>query len=81
MLIAQSRAGLQPPEFTQFFVRAPSSYFWVIRVVTLRTIARGYDPTQPGTLSHHPLLAILANFALHARLRRGAGSISGKIAF
>jgi hypothetical protein len=52
-------------------------------ISTMNVTATGWGmiPTQPGTLSHHPLLAILANFALHARLRRGAGSISGKIAF
>lgn len=35
--------------------------------------ARGYNPRRPGRLSHHPLLAILAeaNFVLHAWLRSG----------
>jgi hypothetical protein len=35
--------------------------------------ARGYNPRRPGRLSHHPLLAILAeaNFVLHAWLRGG----------
>jgi len=35
--------------------------------------ARGYNPRPPGRLSHHPLLAVLAeaNFVLHAWLRSG----------
>ena len=35
--------------------------------------ARGYNPRRPGRLSHHPLLAVLAeaNFVLHAWLRSG----------
>ena len=35
--------------------------------------ARGYNPRRPGRLSHHPLLAVLAeaNFVLHAWLRCG----------
>ena len=33
----------------------------------------GYNPRRPGRLSHHPLLAVLAeaNFVLHAWLRSG----------
>ena len=35
--------------------------------------ARGYNPRRPGRLSHHPLLAVLAeaNFVLHAWLHSG----------
>src|SRR6516162_7309118 len=35
--------------------------------------ARGYNPRRPGRLSHHPLLAVLAeaNSVLHAWLRSG----------
>jgi hypothetical protein len=35
--------------------------------------AKGYNPRRPGRLSHHPLLAVLAeaNFVLHAWLRSG----------
>jgi DDE family transposase len=34
---------------------------------------KGYNPRRPGRLSHHPLLAVLAeaNFVLHAWLRSG----------
>jgi Transposase DDE domain group 1 len=43
--------------------------------------ARGYKPRRPGRLSHHPLLAVLAeaNFVLHSWLRSGnAGPVKGR---
>jgi Transposase DDE domain group 1 len=46
--------------------------------------ARGYNPRRPGRLSHHPLLAVLAeaNFVLHAWLRSGnTGSGQGAAQF
>jgi hypothetical protein len=46
--------------------------------------ARGYNPRRPGRLSHHPLLAVLAeaNFVLHSWLRRGnAGASQGAAQF
>jgi len=46
--------------------------------------ARGYNPRRPGRLSHHPLLAVLAeaNFVLHAWLRSGnSGSGQGAAQF
>ena len=46
--------------------------------------ARGYNPRRPGRLSHHPLLAVLAeaNFVLHAWLRSGnAGAGQGAAQF
>src|SRR5882757_10418256 len=46
--------------------------------------ARGYNPRRPGRLSHHPLLAVLAeaNFVLHSWLRSGnAGASQGAAQF
>src|SRR6266403_6084057 len=46
--------------------------------------AKGYNPRRPGRLSHHPLLAVLAeaNFVLHAWLRSGnAGASQGAAQF
>jgi len=46
--------------------------------------ARGYNPRRPGRLSHHPLLAVLAeaNFVLHAWLRSGnRGTSQGAVQF
>ena len=46
--------------------------------------ARGYNPRRPGRLSHHPLLAVLAeaNFVLHSWLRSGnAGASQGAVQF
>ena len=46
--------------------------------------ARGYNPRRPGRLSHHPLLAVLAeaNFVLHAWLRSGnSGASQGAVQF
>jgi hypothetical protein len=46
--------------------------------------ARGYNPRRPGRLSHHPLLAVLAeaNFVLHSWLRSGnSGSSQGAVQF
>jgi hypothetical protein len=46
--------------------------------------ARGYNPRRPGRLSHHPLLAVLAeaNFVLHAWLRSGnSGAGQGAVQF
>src|SRR6516164_3856284 len=46
--------------------------------------ARGYNPRRPGRLSHHPLLAVLAeaNFVLHAWLRSGnTGAGQGAVQF
>src|SRR6516165_2940944 len=46
--------------------------------------ARGYNPRRPGRLSHHPLLAVLAeaNFVLHAWLRSGnTGAGQGVVQF
>jgi len=46
--------------------------------------ARGYNPRRPGRLSHHPLLAVLAeaNFVLHSWLRSGnAGTSQGAAQF
>jgi hypothetical protein len=46
--------------------------------------ARGYNPRRPGRLSHHPLLAVLAeaNFVLHSWLRSGnTGSSQGATQF
>jgi hypothetical protein len=46
--------------------------------------ARGYNPRRPGRLSHHPLLAVLAegNFVLHAWLRSGnTGAAQGAVQF
>jgi hypothetical protein len=46
--------------------------------------ARGYNPRRPGRLSHHPLLAVLAeaNFVLHGWLRSGnAGASQGAAQF
>src|SRR5499427_900398 len=46
--------------------------------------ARGYNPRRPGRLSHHPLLAVLAeaNFVLHAWLRSGnTGAGQGAVPF
>jgi hypothetical protein len=46
--------------------------------------ARGYHPRRPGRLSHHPLLAVLAeaNFVLHAWLLSGnTGSGQGAAQF
>jgi hypothetical protein len=46
--------------------------------------AKGYNPRRPGRLSHHPLLAVLAeaNFVLHAWLRSGnAGAGQGAAQF
>src|SRR5246127_948560 len=46
--------------------------------------ARGYNPRRPGRLSHHPLLAVLAeaNFVLHSWLRSGnAGPSQGAAQF
>lgn len=39
---------------------------------------RGYNPKRPGRLSHHPLLAVLAEveFVLHAWLRSGNTTVS-----
>ena len=45
---------------------------------------RGYNPRRPGRLSHHPLLAVLAeaNFVLHAWLRSGnSGASQGVVQF
>jgi len=45
---------------------------------------RGYNPRRPGRLSHHPLLAVLAeaNFVLHSWLRSGnAGASQGAAQF
>src|SRR5260370_19556507 len=45
---------------------------------------RGYNPGRPGRLSHHPLLAVLAeaNFVLHSWLRSGnAGASQGAAQF
>ena len=45
---------------------------------------RGYNPRRPGRLSHHPLLAVLAeaNFVLHAWLRSGnSGASQGAVQF
>jgi hypothetical protein len=45
---------------------------------------RGYNPRRPGRLSHHPLLAVLAeaNFVLHAWLRSGnSGASQGAAQF
>jgi hypothetical protein len=47
-------------------------------------VARGYNPRRPGRLSHHPLLAVLAeaNFVLHSWLRSGnAGASQGAAQF
>jgi hypothetical protein len=44
--------------------------------------ARGYNPRRPGRLSHHPLLAVLAeaNFVLHSWLRSGnAGAATSSV--
>jgi hypothetical protein len=46
--------------------------------------ARGYNPRRPGRLSHHPLLAVLAetNFILHSWLRSGnTGAGQGVVQF
>ena len=46
--------------------------------------AKGYNPRRPGRLSHHPLLAVLAeaNFVLHSWLRSGnAGASQGAAQF
>jgi hypothetical protein len=46
--------------------------------------ARGYNPRRSGRLSHHPLLAVLAeaNFVLHSWLRSGnAGASQGAAQF
>ena len=46
--------------------------------------ARGYNPRRPGRLSHHPLLAVLAeaNFVLHSWLRSGnTGAGQGVVQF
>jgi len=46
--------------------------------------ARGYNPRRPGRLSHHPLLAVLAeaNFVLHSWLRSGnSGAGQGAVQF
>jgi hypothetical protein len=46
--------------------------------------ARGYNPRRPGRLSHHPLLAVLAeaNFVLHSWLRSGnTGTAQGAVQF
>jgi len=46
--------------------------------------ARGYNPRRPGRLSHHPLLAVLAeaNFVLHSWLRSGnSGASQGAAQF
>jgi hypothetical protein len=46
--------------------------------------ARGYNPRRPGRLSHHPLLAVLAeaNFVLHSWLRCGnTGASQGATQF
>lgn len=46
--------------------------------------AKGYNPRRPGRLSHHPLLAVLAEapFVLHGWLRSGnTGSARGVVAF
>lgn len=46
--------------------------------------ARGYNPRRPGRLSHHPLLAVLAeaNFVLHSWLRSGnTGASQGVVQF
>jgi Transposase DDE domain group 1 len=46
--------------------------------------ARGYNPRRPGRLSHHPLLAVLAeaNFVLHSWLRSGStGAGQGVVQF
>ena len=46
--------------------------------------AKGYNPRRPGRLSHHPLLAVLAeaNFVLHSWLRSGnAGAGQGAAQF
>jgi hypothetical protein len=45
---------------------------------------KGYNPRRPGRLSHHPLLAVLAesHFIMHAWLRRGnSGTGRGATAF
>ena len=46
--------------------------------------ARGYNPQKPGRLSHHPILAVLAeaNFILHGWLRSGnSGTARGVVEF